>query len=399
MKTQVLTVPEIKQVLTEAVINKTSKVTKISDNSVLNGFLYGVAKVLQRCMKDNALVEAQIFPEYAYGEDLDLIAKRYGISPRYGALGSSTFIRLVAEPGTMYPAQTTSFTTGQGLVFRLSKNFTIPSDGYGYDYAPVYCESIGLNTNVTANTIINIVSPPVGHLYVNNVNRAVGGRDIEDDESFRARISEGFNLLATDTLSRLEQVLILLNPNVLSAYKIGKGIEGATIVQILTQNGALLTESELDDIQRRSSNYLSIADYNTDTHAGVVFENYNMWVYIDVEFRVSLDEDINFDDFRNNIQIQMVDYLNWKKWTRERVEWQDLYNIVKRQTGVQYLPSQFFSPNSDTDATKPYLPRLRKFLIRDIDGNVLKDRANAIVPVYYQNNIETNYTSTVLSNL
>jgi hypothetical protein len=399
MKTSILTVPEIKQILTEAVINKTEKVTKITDNSVLSGVLYGVAKILQRMMKENALVEAQLFPEYAYGEDLDAIAKRQGISPRFGALGSSVYLRLVAEPGTTYVASDTRFTTGQGFVFTLGQDITLDPNGYGYDYANVSSVTVGEVSNVAANTIINVINPPEGHLYCNNDMRASGGRDGESDDSFRARITEGFNLLATDTLSRLEQVLILLNPKVLSLHKIGKDFSGLNIVQILTQNGADLSQAELDDIQRRSLNFLSISDYNTESHAGVKFHNFDKWTYIDVDFRVSLDEDIDFDEFRNTVQVQMSDYLNWLKWSRERVEWDDLYLIVKRQTGVQYLPDQFFIPRNDIDVASPYLPRLRKFVIRDIDGRVLRDKANAIVPVYYQSEADVDYLTTVLSNI
>ena len=56
--TRVTTVTELKQLLTEIIINNTDKVSKISDESVLNAFIYGIAKIAQKQIKDVAVWKA-----------------------------------------------------------------------------------------------------------------------------------------------------------------------------------------------------------------------------------------------------------------------------------------------------------------------------------------------------
>ena len=82
------TISFLKNLWVETFLNKTDKVTDITDNSVLNGVAYGTAKVAQKALKDIAIVEAQIFPEEATGDYLDRAAQLFGVTPRKGALGS-----------------------------------------------------------------------------------------------------------------------------------------------------------------------------------------------------------------------------------------------------------------------------------------------------------------------
>ena len=53
------TISFLKNLWVETFLNKTDKVTDITDNSVLNGVAYGTAKVAQKALKDIAIVEAQ----------------------------------------------------------------------------------------------------------------------------------------------------------------------------------------------------------------------------------------------------------------------------------------------------------------------------------------------------
>jgi hypothetical protein len=105
MITKPLTTVELKQIFLENFLNKTTKVSKVSNNSVINGTAYGVAKIAQKALKDIALIESHLFIDSATGDNLDLIASRLGISPRFGVSGSSTYVRLVADPGTLYQAE------------------------------------------------------------------------------------------------------------------------------------------------------------------------------------------------------------------------------------------------------------------------------------------------------
>lgn len=408
MKTNILTIPDIKNIFAEMFINKTDKVTKISDNSVLNAIAYSDAKINQRSMKDTALVEAQAFPEFAYGYDLDIVANRYGIPARYGALGSSTFLRIVGEPGTLYGWDELNgeedlgkniFQATNGTRFRLTHSFVIGN--LGYEYVRVISETTGEITNVEANTITRMTGSVLHgiHRYCINEFRAMGGRDIEDDSSLRSRISQTFNLMATDTLGRLEQVLIALNPNVLNVKKIGKNTQGETLINIHTQNGSLLSNDELSLFQDNVKRFLSISDVGEDYISTVKFQN-GYWEYIDIEFRVELFGDVNIDDWRRNVQIQLAQYFDWRDWNYNKsVIWSELFYIVRQQPGTRFLPDQYFRPRADIIVKNPYLPRIRGFKIFGLNGNILSDTAGALNPVFYQNIINTDYQHVVLSNL
>lgn len=56
-----LTLEVLKNLWAELLLNKTDKVSDISDNSVLNAVAFANAKVAQKAIKDIAIVESQLF--------------------------------------------------------------------------------------------------------------------------------------------------------------------------------------------------------------------------------------------------------------------------------------------------------------------------------------------------
>ena len=90
MITKIVPVSELKQMFLEILLNKTDKVSDISDDSVLNGIAFGCAKVGQRLLVNQSIVEGHLFPDTAYGIYLDNIESIRGISPCFGSCGSTT---------------------------------------------------------------------------------------------------------------------------------------------------------------------------------------------------------------------------------------------------------------------------------------------------------------------
>ena len=74
MITKIVPVSDLKQMFLEILLNKTDKISDISDDSVLNGIAYGCAKVGQRLLVNQGIVEGHLFPDTAYGQYLDNIA-------------------------------------------------------------------------------------------------------------------------------------------------------------------------------------------------------------------------------------------------------------------------------------------------------------------------------------
>ena len=219
MITKITTIDELKQIFIEILLNKTDKVSDISDVSVLNGIAYGCAKMAQRLLTNQAVVEGHIFPDTAYGEYLDNIAEIKGIASRFTSFGSSTYVRVEADPGTFYSKSSVFFTSTAGIKFIPVEDLTVDENGYGY--IKVRSAQTGATSNVDALTINFCENAPIGHLACTNEYKATGGMDEEDDDTFRMRIKESVNQLARHTISYLEQVFMKINRKVLCIHKGG----------------------------------------------------------------------------------------------------------------------------------------------------------------------------------
>ena len=397
MITRISTIEELKQIFVEILMNKTSKVTKVADNSVLGGIAFGAAKVGQKALKDIAIVESHIFPDSAFGTYLDTVAANYGIATRFNLAQSSTYLRLVADPGTNYIAGTHKFSGNHGLSFDLESNVTIGVNGF--EYVKVRSIDSGNKTNVDSLTITTVSPIPVGHLYVINEYRAIGGRDIEDDADFRVRIKDGANLAASGTLAKMTQVFQKINSNVLKCFYQGIDPLGKATIAIATVNGIDLNSTELDDLLDRGQDYfnlIELSQWGTQS-IQVVLQNI-VWQPIDVSFRVELFASYNPDDVRKNIQIAIGKYLDFRYWAPyQKVEWDELLSIVKRVAGVKYVPDATFVPSLDIIVDVNKLPRLRGFLMLDTQGNILQNISGTLNPVYYPNQPDFSYQNTLLT--
>lgn len=403
METKIYTRDEIKDQFVQVVLNHTNKISKISNNSVLNGISYGIASIAQRLMKDTALLESELFPEYAYGQYLDKIAQRTGVSPRQSYLNSSVWLRLVGIPGTSYNSSVT-FSTSDGIVFNIYETVTIPDAGFCYVKAK--SALTGSQTNVKANTITQISNAPSGHLYVTNEVPATGGVDIEDDKALLSRISQNFNNFAFDTLSKIRMVLTIFNPIILDVKKLGiDSSTGKIRLGIVTVNGTQLTKEELSNLSEKLTKYLSLSDlnvFNTTRYQSLVELEMIQTVDLVVDFRIGLS-DIDLDLLRSKILIEITklfDYRNWKEGSS--VSWSDIFYIVKSQEGVQNLPSEYFYLvqgdkvfTSDIEVPPTKLPALKGFIMRDLNGEVYTKGKSTIIPYYYSSEYYPNLFSNI----
>jgi len=395
MITKITSVDELKQIFLEIFLNKTDKVSDVSDESVLNGIAYGCGKLAQRTLANQAVIEGHIFPDTAYGEYLDQLAVIRGVAPRFGAAVSSTYIRVVADEGTSYIAGTHQFTSTSGIVFIPEESLTVGINGYAY--LKVRSLQSGLSANVDALSI-NKVSPiPQGHINCTNEYAATGGRDQEDDDLFRQRIKENINQLSRTTLSYLEQVFMKINNNVLRLFKGGIDSDGRLNLIVVSVNGQNFSENEFNEILSRSEEFLSLSELlRTSTNYALKLNNVD-WLTVDVEFRVDIDPAYDQDEVRKNIQIQMSKLFDYRFWKYvDKVEWENMLFAAKNVEGVRYVPDTHFFPHSDINVPKYQLPRIRGFVLRDLDGNIIEDNGGVLSEFYYPNEIDLSYSSSVL---
>lgn len=398
MITKITSVDELKQIFLEIFLNKTDKVSDVSDESVLNGIAYGCGKLAQRTLANQAVIEGHIFPDTAYGEYLDQLAVIRGVAPKFGAAVSSTYIRVVADEGTSYIAGTHQFTSTSGIVFIPEDSLTVGVNGYAY--LKVRSLQSGLSANVDALSI-NKVSPiPQGHINCTNEYAATGGRDQEDDDLFRQRIKENINQLSRTTLSYLEQVFMKINNNVLRLFKGGIDSDGRLNLIVVSVNGQNFSENEFNEILSRSEEFLSLSELlRTSTNYALKLNNVD-WLTVDVEFRIDIDPAYDQDEVRKNIQIQMSKLFDYRFWKYgDKVEWENMLFAAKNVEGVRYVPDTHFFPHSDINVPKYQLPRIRGFVLRDLDGNIIEDNGGVLSEFYYPNEIDESYSSSVLMSI
>lgn len=396
MITKITPVEELKQIFLEIFLNKTDKVSDVSDDSVLNAIAYGNAKLTQRTLTNQAIIEGHIFPDSAYGEYLDNLAAIRGVAPRFGAVGSTTYVRVTADEGTSYIAGIHTFTSTSGIVFDLEESGVVGINGYAY--LKVRSQQSGLNTNVDALSI-NKVSPfPQGHISVINEYAATGGSDQESDTLFRERIKTNMNQMSRTTLSYLEQVFMKINPRVLRLHKGGVDSDGKFNLIVVSVNGQNFTTAEFDEILSKSEEYLSLSELLREGSGFALKLNNVDWLPVDIEFRADIDPAYDIDSVRRNIQIQMNKLFDYRFWKYgDKIEWENMLYAAKNVEGVRYVPDTHFYPQADINVPKYRLPRIRGFIMRDLDGNIIEDNNGVLSDVFYPNEEDRSYQESVLT--
>jgi len=399
MFTKLSTVDELKQIFTEMLLNKTDAVTKISDGSAVNGIAFGDAKIGQKIMKDVAVLESLLFPDSAYGSGLDNVMRLNGIPQRFGTTQSSTYIRVVATPGTTYNPLIQTFKSTTGVVFDVCDIYTVGAFGYGY--VKIRSRVTGSLANCDALSINTIQNPPAGHKYCVNDYASVYGADVETDPFARKRCMDGPNTLSTGTISALEQIFMKINSNILKLYYSGLNSNSQIILSVLTVCGIDLNSSEINDILMRGQKFFSLTEMRP-----LSFNGYPVTLQpakfqpIDISMRVDLDSSIDPDTIRIAIQTRMAQYLDYRYWrVGQSVNWTNLLEIVQFTQGVNYVSDAYFYPNSDVAIDVYSLPRIRGFQMLDLNGNLIKDLQGVLNPVYYPSEIDFIYQAQVLKTV
>lgn len=396
MRTNVTSIEELKNLFIEIFLNKQNKVNKVSENSTLNAFAYGIARIAQKELKDIAILESQLFPEYAVGTYLDDVAKRFGINERLEAAPSTVYIYLFGEPGTIYNKDNIKFVSSNGITFELDQNVTLSACKYAY--AKAHSTQSGSKTNVDALSIQTCINPPSGHKFCINEFVATGGRDLESDEELQYRIKNIHNSISTKTLEYLSQIALHFNPNILKFVNLGTH-QGRTLLGVYTQTGAALTDNELSLLENQLQEYFALSDISSALNTRIEFQNVN-YAPINLNFRINYDKDTySSDEIYSRIQRKIVNFLDWRFLNVDKITWSQLLDIVEHTEGVLSCPSTMFRVNggmNDVSINRNLLPRFKSCLIYDLKGNSLIDTSSVqYMPVIYPAYINTSFESLI----
>jgi len=141
-------------------------------------------------------VKRQALPQTAEGAYLDLHAELRGIGrlSATAAEGSLRFGMDSAGPMSVTIPEGARCTTDTGVEFVTTAAGIIPAGALSCD-VPARAVSPGQRGNVPANSIVNMVLPPIGVTACVNLLPFTGGSDGESDASLRARILSSYKLM------------------------------------------------------------------------------------------------------------------------------------------------------------------------------------------------------------
>lgn len=132
-----------------------------------------------------------MFPEWSYGEYLDLHAKRVALTRRSAGYAYAK-LEIEGVPGTIIPAgfafAVPSVNSQPAIEFRTEEAVEIAENGKAT--VGVLAVLSGTGGNVPADAIVLMVSPIRGITAIKNPEKASGGTEEESDDSLRARIME-----------------------------------------------------------------------------------------------------------------------------------------------------------------------------------------------------------------
>ena len=113
---------------------------------------------------------------------------------------------------------------------------------------------------------------------------------------------------------------------------------------------------------------------------------------------MSLVTGASFEQVVKDIQQKFSKYVDFRVWNSaiDRVYWTDLLEIVKNTQNIKYVPDNYFSPSVDIRFAKNVFPRFRGFVAYDLSGSIQINQSGSIDPVYYPNEVDQSFTSSIL---
>lgn len=136
----------------------------------------------------------QAFPQTAEGENLDRHGALRGVE-RQGATYANGYLQFMVsearEEDLAIPAGTVCI-SGDHVAYETWEDAVLPAGAYAVEVAAVAVIP-GSGGNAPVGTITSMQSPPEGIESVRNTSAFLGGRDQEEDESYRARILAAYH--------------------------------------------------------------------------------------------------------------------------------------------------------------------------------------------------------------
>jgi len=169
-------------------------------------------------------------------------------------------------------------------------------------YVTAQCVEIGITGNVAIGMITEIADGPPTLTSVTNTTAFTGGSDVEDSESFRARLLSFIQNPQTGSVNDI-QAWALNVPGVETAAVIeNTPVNGTVTVRITGPNGSIPDQSTIDAVQTS----LDALDYANIT---IIVQAFTPLI-TDVSVDITLTAGYTIDAVTPSVQAAIEDYIN-----------------------------------------------------------------------------------------
>lgn len=249
------------------------------------------------------------FPQTSYGQYLDFLGEMKGIF-RHPATPATGNVVFTGQPGTVIPAGFVVLTETAGtfpaIEFQTKERTQIGEDGTVT--VAVECLEPGTIGNVAANTITLLSEPINGIASVTNPEPFSGGREMEDDDSFRERIlmayDEPLSGAKKDYIRWAKEV-----PGVGAVYVIPLwGGPGTVKVLITDSNGQPANQELIEDVQNHIAPDGNLGGGLAPIGADVTVDAPEVFA-VDIAFSLFLKDGYDAETVVENIKARLRDFM------------------------------------------------------------------------------------------
>ena len=310
--------------------------------------LWAAAAQLQALGIQSDWVLNQSFPQTAQGEYLDFHGELRGVqrTPASKAVGTLRFTVGTAPVSAIsIPAGTVGMTADE-VRFQTTEEVVMPVGEMHVD-APAEALEAGSKGNAVPGTIAILAACPLAITGCTNPEAFSGGRDEEDDESFRERILESYRRLPNGANAAWYEQTAMNYPGVAAARAVGRARGIGTVDVYVTAENGIPTADLLEGLQAELQEKREIA-VDVEVKAPTVSA-------VDVSVEIAAAEGWDFAVVKAAVELSVTTFFNGRLLGKP-VRLADLGNRIYALDGVENY--RISAPTEDLAADVSVLPVL-----------------------------------------
>lgn len=263
-----------------------------------------LAGEIYSCCTNIDWLRKQVFPQTATGQQLDYHAQQRGIQRKAAvkSQGTLTFSRATALLySVIIPGGTICSTQGiPEIRFVTTQDAVLPAGSLQVSVSAQSDEG-GRDSNVAANTVKVMITPPSGITAVNNGGAFVGGSNAETDDELRERILESYRNIPNGTNCAFYIDQALKYESVYTANAIPRARGNGSVDVYVAGRSSALPASLLALIQ---SDFDGLKEINVNVRvSSPVFVNGDLYM------EISVKEGYDFNAVKANCEVSLRNYI------------------------------------------------------------------------------------------